>query len=283
MNALFERQIRQIVGQNNLDLNKIFYTIDNMIEDTREYYYTDDNNQVDGPHSFVHLMQLRQDGKIFDDTLVCQTGESNWISFGDVLTTEARKKRAEQAKSITKTPTPIKEENMQQPLPKSDKKEAGTSSCSDNTEVKSSIDKFKIANTGLLVIIAVLLAFQLITGNSSLPTTTATIAEDDSNDDKAEEQPTTPLVPVTIQASTTLPVSVTGLDIEYEYGAVRIDRENMAYAEKAHEENGGEFGPIKIPTHHLHIGGYKGWDYVGILCNDGINGSWILVRRKKEE
>ena len=269
------------MAQNILDMNKIFYTIGTMIEGTTEYYYTDDNNQVDGPHSFVDLMQLRQDGKIFDDTLVCQTGESNWIPFADVLAAEARKKRAENAKSITKTPTPIKEEKKQQPPKEADKKETGSSFCADNAEDKTSIDKYKIANTGLLVIISVLLACQLFMGNSSLPTTTIT---DDNA--KEEDEANTPVVPVTIQSSAILPVSVSGTDINYEYGAVHVDRDDMAFAQKRHNERYSErerLKPIEIPGYALHIGGYKGWDYVGILCNDGINGSWILVRRKKEE
>ena len=58
----------------------------------------------------------------------------------------------------------------------------------------------------------------------------------------------------------------------------------MAYAAERHKkENSDKLEPIEIPGYRLHIGGYKGWEYVGILCNDGINGSWILVRRKKEK
>ena len=167
---------------------------------------------------------------------------------------------------------------MAQSGKEANKKKDSIFSESKRCEGKSPIEPLKITNTVLLAIIIILLICQLIIGNSALPTTTIPLDEGDKSDTSG-----TALVPVSIQTSTTLPVSISDSDMEYEYGAVSIDREKMAYAEREHKaKNPKAFGPIEIPSYYLHIGGYKGWDYVGILCNDGINGSWILVRRKKE-
>lgn len=40
-----------------------------MVESTTEYYYTDDNNQVVGPHTLAQIKQLRQQGQILPPTL----------------------------------------------------------------------------------------------------------------------------------------------------------------------------------------------------------------------
>lgn len=236
-----------------------------MIESTTEYYYTDANNQVVGPHTLEQIKQLHQQGQLFNDTQVCKTGETKWLPLADVLSVLANNKRKEQAKALHKMTAPVTIKHKQE-ASEADKQALPTGPAPEGTEAKPSFDIIKIINTALLAVIAILLICQLIIGNSSIPTIEISTSTSKNSDNSSSR-----FVPVTIA------------EADYEYGAVRIDRENMAYAEVAHKENGGKFGPIEIPTHHLHIGGYQGWDYVGILCNDGINGSWILVRRKKEE
>lgn len=253
-----------------------------MIENTTEYYYTDDNNQVVGPYTLAQIRKLRHQGQIFDDTQVCKAGETKWVQLGDVLAVLANNKRKEQAMNIKKTPSSSNEENKHS-CQESGQEEGYTSLDSEEVEKRNQIDMFfKIVHTGLLTMIALLLVFQLRSGNSSLPTTT--ISEDSDKVSKEGDEFCTPVVPVAIRSSATLPVSLTATDIEYEYGAVHIDRETMAYAAERHKkENSDKLEPIEIPGYRLHIGGYKGWEYVGILCNDGINGSWILVRRKMKK
>ncbi len=229
-----------------------------MAEVSAEYYYTDKNNKVVGPLSYSQIIQLRKQGNITDDMLVCKKGETKWSPLENVLKAHAHKKRIEQPKK--------KEQETV-------KKEATTIPTTEKVEYKSKSDKFNIINTVLLTIIVVLLICQLIISNSNSPV--PTITHKGSTGD-------TTLVPVKIQSSTTVPVSLMHSEKDYEYGAVHIDREDMAYAEKKHKENHPRHisDPIE-PPHKLQIGTYKDWDYVGILCNDGINGSWILVRRKK--
>ncbi len=64
-----------------------------MMEGMDEYYYTDDNNQVKGAYSFEHIMILRQEGKIFDDTQVCKKGASGWLPLGEVIAARTKAKR----------------------------------------------------------------------------------------------------------------------------------------------------------------------------------------------
>ncbi len=235
-----------------------------MLESTTEYYYTDDNNQVVGPHTLEHIKQLRLQGQLFDDTQVCKTGETKWLPLADVLSVLANNKSKEQAKPLHKMTPPVTVKHKQEARG-ADKEEQHTRPTPNGAESKQGGDKIRIINTALLAVIAILLICQLIVGNLSIPTTEISTSTSKKSDSQSSR-----FVPVTIA------------EADYEYGAVHIDRENMAYAEEFHKEKGGKFGPIEIPTHHLHIGGYQGWQYVGILCNDGINGSWILVRRKKE-
>ncbi len=49
---------------------------------------------------------------------------------------------------------------------------------------------------------------------------------------------------------------------DYEYWVANPDREDVS-----------ERGARTIP---------KGYEYVGPLCNDGINGAWILIRKPKD-
>lgn len=202
------------------------YTL--MIENTTEYYYTEDGNQVVGPHSFSQIMQLRNLGKISDDTQVCKAGETKWTPFGDVLADVNKK----QAKDVNKPATPETKKIVQRP----DKLVTQTIKLSKKVESKTSF------NTALLVVIAILLICQLISGNSSMPSLE-----------------------------------------KYEYGAVLIDRDDMFDASRSHKEKNPDVkGPIELPNHCLHMGEGDGWEYVGILCNNGINGSWLLVRREKK-
>lgn len=83
-----------------LDTQVYNTTIVTMAEATTEYYYTDDNNQVVGPHTYAQLMHLRQQGELFDDTMVCEKGASKWVAFGDVMISQSKEK-AKAAKEKT--------------------------------------------------------------------------------------------------------------------------------------------------------------------------------------
>ena len=76
-----------------LTRHQIYNTIVTMMDAMAEYYYTDDNNQVKGTYSFEHIMILRQEGKIFDDTQVCKKGESKWLPLGEVIAAHSKARR----------------------------------------------------------------------------------------------------------------------------------------------------------------------------------------------
>lgn len=56
-----------------------------------DYFYTDDSNHVNGPHSSEEILQLRDKGVIYDDTPICKKGDTRWLPLGkklDLLTAE---------------------------------------------------------------------------------------------------------------------------------------------------------------------------------------------------
>lgn len=247
-----------------------------MEEEFSEYFYTNGNNQVVGPYSPDQILQLREQGAIFDDTLVCKNGDATWKPlerFLDTLVNEIRNQKAKaKAKALVSDTTLSSFENND------DEEEDDTET--ESTDGRTSFDIYKIVHLALLAVIAILLICQLFSKGSSLPMIDISPSNKEENNTSSKVE----LVPVAIQSSTTLPVSVDNKveKYEYEYGAVHIDREDMSYAEERNKKNPkyGHYAPIELP-YKLSIGGYEDWSYVGILCNDGINGSWILVRRKR--
>lgn len=77
-----------------------------------------------------------------------------------------------------------------------------------------------------------------------------------------------------------IPVSVMPGDAyEYEYGVIHLSREDMQVSHEVAVEKNRLVGGVTNIDHRL--GTIHGWEYVGIICNDGINASWILVRRPR--
>lgn len=68
-------------------------------------------------------------------------------------------------------------------------------------------------------------------------------------------------------------IQIWGGEPKYRYDAINITREEVAFDKKWQDDmakRSVEFKPRYIPS---------GWEYVGPLCNDGVNGAWILIRR----
>ncbi|MBR2126638.1 MAG: hypothetical protein IJ943_07875 [Akkermansia sp.] len=60
----------------------------------------------------------------------------------------------------------------------------------------------------------------------------------------------------------------------YVYGAVHVTREELERAQK-HEGRWQDVRRVHaIPMY---------WEYVGQLCHDGINGAWLLVRKRESK
>lgn len=60
----------------------------------------------------------------------------------------------------------------------------------------------------------------------------------------------------------------------YVYGAVHVTREELERAQK-HEGRWQDVRRVHaIPMY---------WEYVGPLCHDGINGAWLLVRKRESK
>lgn len=67
---------------------------------------------------------------------------------------------------------------------------------------------------------------------------------------------------------------------EYQYGALHLSREEvqrMYDAERLYGHLSADVCPLKQT-----MAQQKGWEYVGVICNDGINASWLLMRRTKQ-
>lgn len=62
-------------------------------------------------------------------------------------------------------------------------------------------------------------------------------------------------------------------EFPYELGAIHVSRDDFSYVSSISGESHVKRLPSEIP---------KNWEYVGLLCHDGINGAWLLVRRVKE-
>ncbi len=59
---------------------------------------------------------------------------------------------------------------------------------------------------------------------------------------------------------------------DYVYGAVHVTREKLERAQKFEPSWQDVREVLAIPMY---------WEYVGPLCHDGINGAWLLVRKRK--
>lgn len=76
---------------------------------------------------------------------------------------------------------------------------------------------------------------------------------------------------------------------EYEYWAYHIDREELALLHEIQSQNKDSRFANDIPAGTMSMQGHvsmgskwdERWEYVGHLCNDGMNGAWILIRRPK--
>lgn len=67
---------------------------------------------------------------------------------------------------------------------------------------------------------------------------------------------------------------------EYQYGTLHLSREDMQSSYDVARRLGLDSDGV-CPL-NSEIAQRNGWEYVGIICNDGINASWLLMRRTKE-
>lgn len=72
------------------------------------------------------------------------------------------------------------------------------------------------------------------------------------------------------------------IEPQYEYCPVHIEREDFERSSKAWVLVADDpSGAADCIPAQLAVRLEQGWEYVGPICNDGINASWILLRRKK--
>lgn len=62
--------------------------------------------------------------------------------------------------------------------------------------------------------------------------------------------------------------------LPYELGAVHVSRNDFDYKSSVSGEVYVKSLPSRIPND---------WEYVGVLCHDGINGAWLLVRKRESK
>lgn len=73
-----------------------------------------------------------------------------------------------------------------------------------------------------------------------------------------------------------------GAEPQYEYCRVYIEREDFERSSKAWVLVADDpSGAADCIPAQLAVRLEQGWEYVGPICNDGMNARWILLRRKK--
>lgn len=213
----------------------------------KEYYYCDETNAVHGPMSAARMKALRLSGILRDDTKVCLGGSQDWRPYSEVLPDDP-------LPQVTPRPETLQKEARNRRM------RAYWGDC--RKQWSTSLPGMQLL---LLILIAVLLAVNLF---RTQPVEVTVPQQEENN--PVQKSPAQP-IPVSI---------VMGDSTQYQYGALHLSREDMQYAlTSAKKADRLSHGVCPLSFQMAEI---AGWEYMGIICNDGINASWILMRRTKE-